>query len=25
VIRSIAVLPLDSFSGDPKQEYFVDG
>jgi adenylate cyclase len=25
VIRSIAVLPLDNFSGDPNQEYFVDG
>jgi TolB-like protein/DNA-binding winged helix-turn-helix (wHTH) protein/Flp pilus assembly protein TadD len=24
-IRSIAVLPLDNFSGDPAQEYFVDG
>jgi adenylate cyclase len=24
-IRSIAVLPLDNFSGDPNQEYFVDG
>jgi len=24
-IRSIAVLPLDNFSGDPKQEYFADG
>ncbi len=24
-IRSIAVLPLDNFSGDPKQEYFSDG
>jgi TolB-like protein/DNA-binding winged helix-turn-helix (wHTH) protein/Tfp pilus assembly protein PilF len=24
-IRSIAVLPLDNFSGDPSQEYFVDG
>jgi adenylate cyclase len=22
---SIAVLPLDNFSGDPKQEYFADG
>jgi TolB-like protein/Tfp pilus assembly protein PilF len=22
---SIAVLPLDNFSGDPEQEYFVDG
>jgi TolB-like protein len=25
VIRSIAVLPLDNYSGDPKQEYFSDG
>ena len=25
VIRSIAVLPLDNLSGDPEQEYFVDG
>ena len=24
-IRSIAVLPLDNFSHDPDQEYFVDG
>ena len=24
-IRSIAVLPLDNYSGDPKQEYFSDG
>ncbi len=24
-IRSIAVLPLENFSGDPKQEYFADG
>ena len=24
-IRSIAVLPLDNLSGDPEQEYFVDG
>jgi len=24
-IRSIAVLPLANFSGDPKQEYFADG
>jgi adenylate cyclase len=24
VIRSIAVLPLDNFSGDPSQEYFAD-
>ncbi len=24
-IRSVAVLPLDNFSGDPSQEYFVDG
>jgi hypothetical protein len=23
-IHSIAVLPLDNFSGDPKQEYFAD-
>jgi adenylate cyclase len=25
VIRSIAVLPLDNYSGDPSQEYFSDG
>ncbi len=25
VVRSIAVLPLANFSGDPAQEYFVDG
>jgi adenylate cyclase len=25
VIRSIAVLPLENFSGDPAQEYFADG
>jgi TolB-like protein len=25
VIGSIAVLPLENFSGDPSQEYFVDG
>ena len=25
VIRSIAVLPLDNFSGDANQEYFSDG
>jgi TolB-like protein/class 3 adenylate cyclase len=24
-IRSIAVLPLNNFSGDPNQEYFADG
>jgi len=24
-INSIAVLPLDNFSGDPNQEYFADG
>jgi TolB-like protein/DNA-binding winged helix-turn-helix (wHTH) protein/Flp pilus assembly protein TadD len=24
-IGSIAVLPLDNFSGDPSQDYFVDG
>jgi TolB-like protein/DNA-binding winged helix-turn-helix (wHTH) protein len=24
-LRSIAVLPLDNFSGDPAQEFFVDG
>jgi TolB-like protein/Tfp pilus assembly protein PilF len=23
--RSLAVLPLENFSGDPKQEYFADG
>jgi TolB-like protein/Tfp pilus assembly protein PilF len=25
VIRSIAVLPLDNYSGDPNQEYFAEG
>lgn len=25
LIRSIAVLPLENFSGDPNQEYFADG
>jgi serine/threonine protein kinase/tetratricopeptide (TPR) repeat protein len=25
VIRSIAVLPLDNYSGDAKQDYFVEG
>ena len=25
IIRSIAVLPLDNYSGDPNQEYFSDG
>jgi TolB-like protein/Tfp pilus assembly protein PilF len=25
VIRSIAVLPLDNYSGDPNQEFFADG
>ncbi|MFV1987881.1 MAG: protein kinase [Gemmatimonadota bacterium] len=25
VIRSIAVLPLDNYSGDPAQEYFAEG
>jgi eukaryotic-like serine/threonine-protein kinase len=25
VIRSIAVLPLDNYSGDPSQEYFAEG
>jgi TolB-like protein/DNA-binding winged helix-turn-helix (wHTH) protein/tetratricopeptide (TPR) repeat protein len=25
VVRSIAVLPLENFSGDPAQGYFVDG
>src|SRR5882724_7340171 len=25
VIRSLAVLPLQNFSGDPAQEYFADG
>ncbi len=25
LIRSIAVLPLDNYSGDPSQEYFADG
>ena len=24
-IRSIAVLPLRNFSGDPEQDYFADG
>jgi TolB-like protein/DNA-binding winged helix-turn-helix (wHTH) protein len=24
-VRSIAVLPLDNFSGDPSQDFFVDG
>jgi TolB-like protein len=24
-IRSLAVLPLDSLSSDPSQEYFADG
>jgi TolB-like protein/DNA-binding winged helix-turn-helix (wHTH) protein/Tfp pilus assembly protein PilF len=24
-IRSLAVLPFENFSGDPNQEYFVDG
>jgi TolB-like protein/Flp pilus assembly protein TadD len=24
-LRSIAVLPLDNFSGEPSQEFFVDG
>jgi TolB-like protein/DNA-binding winged helix-turn-helix (wHTH) protein len=24
-IHSIAILPLDNFSGDPKQDYFSDG
>lgn len=24
-LRSIAVLPLDNYSGDPNQEYFADG
>ncbi len=24
-IRSIAILPLENFSGDPSQEYFADG
>src|SRR6476660_4181576 len=24
-LHSIAVLPLDNFSGDPSQEFFVDG
>jgi TolB-like protein/DNA-binding winged helix-turn-helix (wHTH) protein/Tfp pilus assembly protein PilF len=24
-LHSIAVLPLDNFSGDPSEEYFVDG
>lgn len=24
-VTSIAVLPLDNFSGDPSQDYFVDG
>jgi TolB-like protein/class 3 adenylate cyclase/Tfp pilus assembly protein PilF len=25
LIRSIAVLPLDNYSGDPNQQYFADG
>ena len=25
VIRSIAVLPLDNYSGDPKEDYFAEG
>ncbi|MEO8440205.1 MAG: hypothetical protein ABI540_08290 [Spartobacteria bacterium] len=25
VIRSIAVLPLDNYSGDPSQDYFAEG
>jgi serine/threonine-protein kinase len=25
IIKSLAVLPLDNFSHDPNQEYFVDG
>ena len=25
VIRSVAVLPLENMSGDPKQDYFADG
>ncbi len=25
LIRTIAVLPLDNLSGDPEQDYFVDG
>ena len=24
-IRSVAILPLDNYSGDPNQEYFADG
>lgn len=24
-VRSLAVLPLDNFSGDPSQDYFADG
>jgi len=24
-IRSLAILPLDNFTGDPTQDYFVDG
>ena len=24
-VRSIAVLPLDNYSGDPKQDYFAEG
>ena len=24
-IRSIAVLPLDNYSGDPNQDYFAEG
>ena len=25
MIRSLAVLPLESLSGDPSQDYFADG
>ena len=25
VIRSLAVLPLDNYSGDPRQDYFAEG
>jgi serine/threonine-protein kinase len=25
IVRSIAVLPLDNYSGDPKEDYFAEG